>query len=154
MSDPYYPHDVDCLWLAHDRNNHVGGFVTAGLGPIPVDLLDENASKVRESGRLSSDLPKVSGSRLLVSFYKDASSFLDLAERGIFVYDWSGIRKVDAQFVNAYQLVAVPTTPILLELLPDRLRALTSLVKFAANDFSEESFLKVHEYFPCRRGRC
>jgi len=152
MSDSYYPHDLDCLWLAHDRNNHVGGFVTAGLGPIPVDLLDLNAFKVREYGRMTSDLLKVSGSRLLVSIYKDPSSFLDLAERGIFVYDWSDIHKVDAQSANAYQLVAAPTTPILLASLPDRLREITSLVKFAANDFSEETFLKVHEYFPCRTG--
>jgi len=152
MSDPYYPHHLDCLWLAHDRNNHVGGFVTAGLGPIPLDLLDSEASKVRESGRLSSDLPKVSGSRLLVSFYPDPSSFIDLAERGIFVYDWTDIHG-GRLYTDAYELVATPTMPILLDSLPDRLRALTSLVKFDAKDFSEEKFLKVHEYVPCRRGR-
>jgi hypothetical protein len=152
MSDSYYPHHLDCLWLAHDRNNHIGGFVTAGLGPIPVDLLDLDASKVRESGRLSSDLPKVSGSRLLVSMYKDPSSFLDLAERGIFVYDWTDIHG-GRLYTDAYELVATPTTPLLLASLPDRLRALTSLVKFDANDFSEEKYLKVHDYCPCRKGR-
>jgi hypothetical protein len=152
MNDPYYPHHLDCLWLAHDRNNHVGGFVTAGLGPIPVDLIDLNASRVREFGRMSSDLPKVSGSRLLVSIYKDPSSFLDLAERGIFVYDWTDVRGGRA-YLDAYERVAMPTTPLLLASLPDRLRELTSLFKFAANDFSEETVLKVQEYFRCRKGR-
>src|SRR5260221_7905556 len=100
MSDPYYPHGWDCLWLAHDRNNHVGGFVTGGTGPIPVELLDLNEPKVEDLEEMVSGLPKVSGSRLLVSFYKDPSSFLDLAEHGIFIYDW----QVDAQSANAYQL--------------------------------------------------
>lgn len=149
MSDPYYPHGWDCLWLAHDRNNRVGGFVTGGLGPIPVDLLDLNEPKVEDLEEMVSGLPKVSGSSLLVSFYPDPSSFIDLAERGIFIYDW----QAGAQSANAYQLVAAPTTPILLASLPDKLREITSLVKFAANDFSQATFLKVREYFTCRGGR-
>jgi len=142
MSNPYYPY-WDCLWLAHDRNNHIGGFVTGGNGPIPVDLLDLNEPKVEDLEEMVSGLPKVSASRLLISFYTDPSSFLDLAERGIFIYDWQ----------DPYQLVATPTTPILLASLPDRLREIAGLVKFAANDFSADTLLKPHEYFLCRRGR-
>ena len=153
MSDPYYPYDLDWVWFACDRNNHIGAFVTAGIAPIPVAFLDLSAPELEDLDEMTSDLPKVSGSHLLVSMYKDPSSFLDLAERGIFAYDWSDIHKVDAQSANAYQLIAAPTSPILLASLPDKLRALTSVVKFAANDFSEETFLKVHEYFSCRRGR-
>lgn len=123
--------------------------MTGGNGPIPVDLLDLNEPKVEDLEEMVSGLPKVSGSRLLVSFYTDPSSFLDLAEHGIFIYDW----QADAQSANAYQLVAAPTTPILLASLPDRLREITSLVKFAANDFSADTLLKVHEYFPCRSGQ-
>jgi len=149
MSDPYYPHGWDCLWLAHDRNDQVGGFVTGSLGPIPVALLDLNDLKVKDLEKMVLGQPKVSSSRLLVSFYPKPQSFLELAERGIFVYDWTGL----GQSSKPYQQVASPTTPILLASLPDRLREIASLAKFATSDFSADTLLKPVEYFPCRGGR-
>jgi len=37
-----YPWGLDWEWLAVDRDGHVAIFVTAGEGPIPVTILDDD----------------------------------------------------------------------------------------------------------------
>jgi hypothetical protein len=73
-------------------------------------------------------LPKVSGCHLLVSIPRP-DSFVDLAERGLFVYDWSDVHPAK-QSLDAYEPTAVPTNPISLDRLPDAVKLYATSVKF------------------------
>ena len=39
MATRPYPEGIDCVWLASDGAEHVGAFITAGMGPIPAEVL-------------------------------------------------------------------------------------------------------------------
>ncbi|WP_175874368.1 hypothetical protein [Burkholderia sp. BCC0397] len=111
MSVRSYPEGVDCVWLASDREGNIGAFITAGCGPIPEVVIDYEYIDIDNiEGRLC-ELPIVSGAKLLVSV-KRPDDFIDLAERGLFVFDWADIARTDLSASRVYELVAMPNNPI------------------------------------------
>jgi hypothetical protein len=93
MTTQPYPGQIDCVWIASDRDGHVGAFVTAGVGPIPeLALNSAEPLLVEDIEEAILKLPKVSDCRLLVSIPRP-DSFIDMAERGLFVYDWSDVHR-------------------------------------------------------------
>src|SRR5579862_3582822 len=153
MASQPYPLQIDCVWIASDRVGHVGAFVTAGVGPIPVTTLKPNADlSVGDVEEAILKLPKVSGYRLLVNIPK-LDSFIEMVERGIFVYDWSDVHRTKAESLQAYEPLVVPLDPISLDRLPDRLRAYAAGTKFETVAFAEGQLLNVEAYFESCAGR-
>lgn len=115
-----YPHGSDYVWLGSNRRGQVAAFAIAGLGPIPNEVLRrcDVAAIENEALRL---LPKSSAATLLVEIPRPAS-FLALATRGLFVYDWSDAHRAKVEDIKAYELVAIPDRPCDLSSLPEPLR--------------------------------
>ena len=100
----------DCAWLVSDIAGCLAAVVTAGAGPIPesvfggpVDLLDLEYRLLQ--------LPVVGEANALAED-GDATSFLNLARRGLFVFDWTDVHLTGRAKIDAYQLVAAPACAI------------------------------------------
>jgi len=100
----------DCAWLVSDIAGCLAAVVTAGAGPIPesvfggpVDLLDLEYRLLQ--------LPVVGEANALAED-GDATSFLNLARRGLFVFDWTDVHRINREKIDAYQLVAAPACAI------------------------------------------
>ncbi len=105
-----YPFGIDCLWLASDRNGHVGAFFTAGWAPIPTRVLTFEDGSIEDIEERVNDLPRISTARLLIP--DDVPSYMAMAERGLFVYDWTDAHRSLRESTRKYELVAVPANPI------------------------------------------
>jgi len=90
---------LDVVWLAVDSCDRVAAFVTAGDGPIPAASVDA----VEDSEKRVCALPACADHQILESMPRP-DSFIALARRGLFVYDWTGAR---------YELIAVPQPPLI-----------------------------------------
>jgi hypothetical protein len=147
-----YPDDIDCVWLASDRDGHLGAFITAGVGPIPAAALDYVYIHVEDiEGRLCR-LPLVSQAELLVSV-KRPDDFIDLAERGVFVFDWTDIHRTARAALRVYEPVAVPTRPITASSLPSDLAALVEIVRLAHVAFTANEAIDVCAHLSCAEAR-
>jgi len=147
-----YPNGIDCVWLASDRDGHFGAFMTAGVGPIPLATLDYTNIPVEDiEGRLC-ELPLVSQAELLVSV-KRPDDFIDLAERGVFVYDWADINRTARAARRVYEPVAGPTRPITASLLPSDLAALVEIVRLADVAFAAMEAVDVRSLLSCAEAR-
>lgn len=136
-----YPDWIDCVWLGSDRDGYLGGFITAGIGPIPLAALDLRRLVAVDVGSHLDQLFSVSNARLLVSV-KIPDSYIALAERGLFVYDWTDVQSV-------YEAVAVPANPIIVSSLPDDLRDVANALRFNDLVFSEGEGIDVRGHFCC-----
>ncbi|WP_175958541.1 hypothetical protein [Burkholderia sp. BCC0405] len=150
MSMRSYPEGVDCVWLASDCEGNIGAFITAGCGPIPEVTFDFERINIDDiEGRLC-ELPIVSRAQLLVSV-KRPDDFVDLAERGLFVFDWTDIERSEQSALRAYELVAIPTNPISdISLLyaPD-LAELAKAVSLEEMNFSSQKVVDISSYVSC-----
>jgi hypothetical protein len=150
MSVRSYPEGVDCVWLASDREGNIGAFITAGCGPIPEVVIDcEYIDIDNIEGRLC-ELPIVSGAKLLVSV-KRPDDFIDLAERGLFVFDWTDIARTDLSASRVYELVAMPDNPISeISLLSDPdLSGLARVLSLDEVRFSSQRVVNISSYVNC-----
>lgn len=148
MSDKLYPEGIDCVWIAADGHEHVGAFITAGVGPVPSRFLGRDFVPMEELERLLYGLPKTSGFQLLVTVPRP-DSFVELAERGLFVYDWTDIHKRRHEETRCYEKVAVPLVPLKSEMVPATLASFVMTVKFAEVTFSREELLDPRIYLDC-----
>lgn len=98
-------------------------------------------------GRLC-ELPPVSQVQLLVSV-KRPDDFIDLAERGVFVYDWTDINRTEREALRVYEPVAVPTKPITVSSLPSALAALAKGLRLADVVFAAGKAVDVCAHFSC-----
>jgi hypothetical protein len=146
-----YPAQVDCVWLASDRVGQMAAFITAGEGPIPRVLLDHDEFDIEAIEPLIIDLPRVGGVQLLVSVPRP-DDFIAMAERGIFVYDWTDIHRA-SDFLRAYELVAIPLSPINETVLPEKLLNILGCVRFRNLEFSRSGRLDVGAHFAYEQGR-
>lgn len=132
-----WPRAYDWVWLVCDRDNHVGAFVTAGAGPIPTAILE-------------SSLPAEEGEKLIRSLAPtttvhasprpgDVESFVTMAHRGVFVYDWQG----------AYELVAAPDEPVRVDFFQGQLAEISSIVRLANVSFAGERVVDICRHTPC-----
>ena len=149
MSTNNYPEGLDCVWLASDRDGCVGAFVTAGAGPIPSLALDASDVPLEDIEQRLWELPSVSDVRLLVSV-KRPDSFIELAQRGVFVFDWTDIHRTKAEVVRAYELVAVPLDPIVVLASPPDLAALAVAATLANVSFADGQMVDVRTHLKCR----
>ena len=102
-----YPEQIECAWLARDALGQLAVFITAGDGPIPTLALGASSFSVDELEGELLELP-VSTRARLVAGVGDLSSYAALAERGLFVFDWTDIHRIHREAIGAYELVASP----------------------------------------------
>lgn len=146
-----YPDGVDCVWLAADRDGHLGAFVTGGVGPIPVQALNSEYASINETEERICELPRVSSAQLLV-VVKRPDDFIALAERGVFVYDWSDVHRPACESIHAYEPVAAPTKPITVDALPDEIAALVEGIRLERIAFADGQALDIRAHMNCREG--
>ena len=147
MDERPYPEGVDCCWLASDRIGQLGVFLTGGSGPIPAQLLlppyllDDIEETILA-------LPKASDIDLRVKVPRP-DRFVALAERGFFVYDWSDVHRTE-QYIDEYELMALPYRPLTLDLLPDSLLDTARAVRLGAVSFVSAWRVDVRAHMACR----
>lgn len=151
MSLRSYPDGMDCVWIASDNACNVGVFITAGIGPIPVQSLSVDVLNIEDIEEILYRLPHISSCHLLVSM-KRPDDFIELSERGFFVYDWCDIHRIKKDYSNAYELIAIPSNPIKLNDLPEILIKTIYNIDFNDLIFIEEKKLDVTSRFECLAG--
>jgi hypothetical protein len=97
---------IDVAWLASDSVGHVAAFITGGAGPIPAAAL--GSLEYAESQALA--LPDLGALHLHVQV-PHSDSFVALAKKGVFVYDWPD-PGTERGAAGAYQLAASPACPL------------------------------------------
>lgn len=69
-------------------------------------------------------------------------SYIALAQRGVFVYDWTDLTSIEGP-LNAYEFVASPLLPIVCADLPNDLREVAQAVRFANVRFAGSGLVAV-----------
>jgi len=145
-----YPYGCDCLWLTCDREERVGAFITAGDAPIPLAALDSAKWKVEDmEGEVIRKMPRMTVAQVLVEV-KRPDSYIELAERGLYVYDWLDAERII--YSEMYELVALPAKPVFLPALRDLLPGFTGLaeaLQLKEVSFADAKKVDVRTYFPC-----
>lgn len=96
MSNDQYP-ECECGWFAMDKDGYLGVFITAGMAPIPVQVMVQNIIPVEDiETQLCELLPVVSE---VIEVAPSHSDF-ELASRGLFVYDWTDIHHISSEKLN------------------------------------------------------
>ncbi|WP_157476567.1 hypothetical protein [Lysobacter sp. Root690] len=143
MSQQEYPHALDCAWIASDRQGHVAVFITAGEGPIPAQALRGDFFPVKEvEPRVLCLGIRPDQAVTNLSDAPNPSSYIALAQRGVFVYDWTDFTSIKGP-LNAYELLARPLLPITCTDLPIELREVAEAVRFADVCFADSSLVAV-----------
>jgi hypothetical protein len=143
-----YPEGMDCVWLASDRDGHVGAFITAGVAPIPVEALATTCLPIEDIESRICELPLVSQVQLLV-LVKRPESYIDLATRGVFVYDWQDVHRTANRGLRVYEPVAVPTQPIAALSMPADLATLAASLRLTNVAFSARENVDIRAYLSC-----
>jgi len=139
-----FPQSYDWAWLSADKDDHVAAFITAGGGPIPTAVLESDLP-VEDSEELICNLPATTNARALISGC-DVSSFIALANRGVFVYDWPAHRWVST---DPYRIVAVPDAPVRIDSFPEELAKFSRLVRLDNVSFADAKTVDI-----CAHARC
>jgi hypothetical protein len=144
-----YPEGVDCVWLGCDRARYVGAFVTAGEGPISLVALNSVHLQVEDVEERIGSLPRVSDVHVLV-VVKRPDDFIAMAERGLFVYDWTDVHRTRAEAIHAYELAARPVKPVSKDSIgdPEIVEAAAAAVLVRAA-FSSQPILNVRDHLAC-----
>lgn len=148
MSAIPYPDGFDCIWIASDRHRHLGAFFTAGEGPMPVAILEGEPSLFETLERCLQQLPIISQARLLVPMPRP-DDFFSLAERGLFVYDWSDFHRTKRAEKGTYEAVAIPSAPIIANALPSELEQWVETLNIQGLAFSDSSVVDIRAHFRC-----
>lgn len=132
-----YPVGLDCVWLAVDGHDQLAAFITAGEGPIPEEILCYPNIGVEDVEATLLTLPKVGAAELRVTVPRP-DDFLELAERGLFVYDWTDVHRKNHDRIRSYELVALPRSTCLklAQLSPD-LKGLASCGRIQPQHFGD-----------------
>ena len=147
MDERPYPEGVDCCWLASDRIGQLGVFATGGSGPIPAPVL-LSPYPLDDIEETILALPKASDIDLRVRAPRP-DRFVALAERGVFVYDWSDVHRTE-QYIDEYELMALPYRPLTLDLLPESLSDSARTVRFGTISFATAWRVDVRAHMACR----
>lgn len=146
-----YPEGVDCVWIATDHEGYVGAFVTAGVGPIPQLVLGSKGVAIEDIEERICELPPVSKVQVLTSVPRP-DDFVAMAERGVFVYDWSDVHRTSRQSIGAYELMAVPETPITVNDLPSDMMQFVKDIKLDGVEYAEAKNIDIRECLECISG--
>lgn len=147
MDEPPYPVGLDYCWLASDRVGQLGLFLTGGSGPIPMQApLPQDPLDTIEKAIL--DLPKASDIERRVRTPR-LGNFAALAERGFFVYDWSDVHRTE-QYIDEYELIALPYRPVTLDQIPPGLADMARGVRLGAIAFASAWRVDLRAHMACR----
>jgi len=142
MATTAYPQGVDAAWLATDALGFVAVFTTGGEGPIPPSALPAAVGEPDLETQIVS-LPIVSAATGAASV---PSSFVALAERGFFAYDWADVHRTQANATHKYELVCRPTQPVKLSTLPAAVQVVARATLLPGVAFSTATHVAVqHE---------
>ena len=141
-----YPSDIDLAWIASDRDGRLGAFITAGCGPIPMEAFAIDLTEMTSIEARIDEVPVVSKANLLVTVNRP-DSYITLAERGFYVFDWTDIHGTRPP-LHAYELVAKPEQPAGLGSLPSDLALIAAGIQFWA-DFGSAPYFDVRAYKTC-----
>jgi hypothetical protein len=151
MNEKSYPEGVDCVWLASDRAGYLGAFVTGGTGPIPIYWLNHKSIQIEDVEEVICQLPKISDARMLVTI-KRPDSFIELASKGIFVYDWRDVHRTTTERLNIYEPVTVPSSPMTSDMLPAGLSSMAKALCFKNVTFADNQPIDARMHANCRDG--
>lgn len=148
MKERNYPEDLDCGWIAADREGRVGVFVTGGRGPVPRVALLPERPPVEEIEFFLGALPSFTTARVVVQL-KRPDDFVESAERGFFAYDWTDVHRAEREALGSYELIAAPDKPISIKELP---KEITDLLQGIVLDvsFTQERLIDVTKYLECQ----
>jgi hypothetical protein len=105
-----YP-EADAAWVATDRFGNLAALITAGVAPIPTILLERGLNiEAVENAILA--MPRTSEARMMISNVPDPKSFVELAQRGFFIFDWRDAHRIRAECTYAYEIVCKPVQPL------------------------------------------
>jgi hypothetical protein len=152
MNEVPYPDGYDCVWVASDHNGHVAVFITGGFGPMPSEVLMENYIPIHCIEDDILEMPVIGQARLFVDVPRP-DSFVGLAKRGFFVYDWADCSRISSKRTRVYEIVATPSFPIDFCSLPDNLAELALTLNFTDLVFSECATVDVPAQTNCVAGR-
>ena len=142
-----YPDGSDCVWVAIDQNGSLAAFVTAGEGPIPTAFL--KSGYVLESIEdIICNLAITSEARLLASMPRP-DDFINMAERGFYVYDWTDIDRTANEVLDAYELVAAPINPTNIEMQSTDIKELVAIVKLEGIVYAEKQLIPIKSLIEC-----
>jgi len=144
-----YPLGKEAQWLAADTRGQLGLFGTFGIGPIPTPVLAMQAEDVEDRVMR---LPKIGDAKLLVQV-PDPFWFVEPAERGFFVFDWSGPYGGNPRdYRDRYVAAAVPGRPIAAAVLPPEFDLEGAPVPLPITDFATNPRVDVRALVDCIDG--
>lgn len=152
MAEQPYPSGTDCVWLACDGESHVGAFVTAGAGPVAAAALSLSDIEIHEVEELALSLPKTGPAHVIVSVPRP-DSFVALAERGLFVFDWQDAVRKRLAHKGAYEQMAAPSNPLTLDNCTPAVRSVAQRVMLIGTSFRDNKLLDVTKFALCRRAQ-
>lgn len=144
-----YPDGIDCVWIATDRLGRVAAFVTGGSGPVPKALLGSIGLPIEEIEGHIDLLPQISTVRLTVVVPRP-DDFISMAQRGLYVYDWTDVHRVTHDRLGAYELVASPLVPIGHRELTKELADASTLATLNEVDFASQQSIEVRKWLDCQ----
>jgi hypothetical protein len=136
--DDYRGLDLD--WFAVDRRGGIGIFTT-GYGAIPKAVF-ESEERYRQLWDFFSACPESSEARFVGE--PSGELFLQEARRGLYSYWQCGYSVFDP-----YELIAYPVTPLMVDALPDAIRAVLRPFHCERLDFPVSRLIVVQDYFEC-----
>jgi hypothetical protein len=142
-----YPTGFDCIWLASDKSGNLAAFVTAGLGPIPITIANDDSQSIEDLETRLMEWPEISDAILLTKV-KRPDDFVNMSRRGLFVFDWTDIHRTRKEAIEAYELVAKPSTPLHTEQLPFDKRHSMSIIELEGIEFGSTSVLQTQFLVP------
>jgi hypothetical protein len=146
-----YPSDFDWTWLAIDKDGHVAVFTTAGCGPIPVDHLNSPRDTFEfDVEREINELAERCSAKMLVDLPRP-DSFISLAQRGVFTFDWSDIHRSEQESTKMYEAMAVPAKPILISSLPEKIASIATRLSFDNISFMSKTSIDIQHFFRCAK---
>ncbi len=144
-----YPDGIDASWIGIDRDSRVALFITAGNGPIPDIVLTSDDASIFDLEDWIQELPIIAEVNLKIHV-PDPSSFIEPAERGIYVFDWRNVvGPKPGQYTKTYEVVAIPSRPILFSELNDKLTDAVRDVRLNDVSFSQSETIDVCKWFNC-----
>lgn len=95
MNQQEYPYAVDCAWIGSDGRGFVGVFITAGEGLVSAQALRGDFFPVEEVEARVLRLSIRPGQAVTnLSDAPNPNSYIALAQRGVFVYDWTDFTSI------------------------------------------------------------
>jgi hypothetical protein len=147
-----YPKQLDWVWLATDREDHIAAFITAGSGPIPLDYLNSPLDVFECDLESECNKLPIRGAVELLIDLRYPESDVDLASRGCFTFDWFDVHRTYKDSKGKYEAIARPAEPIRLASVPSNIAIAATRCIFRELVFSHETRIDVRRFFDCVSG--